>query len=109
MSVLETIGNLEEKLQELDQQFKQQSDMVLAEQSVDFNLLSEIKDPVELNMMLKRVIKEIVVFNLKKSWRIKVQYLNGHSQSFRWDGYSMSFVSDTKKLLDYMNSIREPE
>lgn len=65
MSVLETIGNLEEKLQELDQQFKQQSDMVLAEQSVDFNLLSEIKDPIELNMMLKRVIKEITVFNLK--------------------------------------------
>ncbi|GIP83894.1 TPA: recombinase family protein [Escherichia coli] len=107
MSVLETIGNLEEKLQELDQQFKQQSDMVLAEQSVDFNLLSEIKDPIELNMMLKRVIKEITVFNLKKSWRIKVQYLNGHSQSFRWDGYSMSFVSDSKKLLEYMNAEKE--
>lgn len=109
MSVLETIGNLEEKLQELDQQFKQQSDMVIAEQSVDFNLLSDIKDPVELNMMLKRVIREITVFDLKKSWRIKVQYLNGHSQSFRWNGKEMSFVSDSKKLLDFMNSISEPE
>lgn len=109
MSVLETIGNLEEKLQELDQQIKQQTDMVIAEQSVDFNLLSDIKDPVELNMMLKRVIREITVYNTSKHWRIKVKYLNGHSQSFRWDGQNMSFVSDSKKLLDFMNAEKENE
>lgn len=109
MSVLETIGNLEEKLQELDQQIKQQTDMVIAEQSVDFNLLSDIKDPVELNMMLKRVLREITVYNTSKHWRIKVKYLNGHSQSFRWDGQNMSFVSDSKKLLDFMNAEKETE
>ncbi|HBZ8158489.1 TPA: recombinase family protein [Escherichia coli] len=109
LSVLQTISNLEEKIQELDQEIKQQQDMVISEQSVDLNLLQEIKVPVELNMMLKRVIREITVFNLKKSWRIKVQYLNGHSQSFRWDGQNMSFVSDSKKLLDFMNSVKETE
>lgn len=109
MSVLTTISNLEEKLQELDQAISKQTDMVISENSVDFNLLSEVKDPLELNMLLKRVIKSIVVSNLEKSWRIKVLYLNGHSQSFRWDGKNITFKSDTKKLLEFMNSIEEKE
>ncbi|GCQ31704.1 recombinase family protein [Escherichia coli] len=109
MSVLTTISNLEEKLQELDQAISKQTDMVISENSVDFNLLSEVKDPLELNMLLKRVIKSIVVSNLEKSWRIKILYLNGHSQSFRWDGKNITFKSDTKKLLEFMNSIEEKE
>lgn len=109
VSVLQTIGNLEEKLQELDQAINQQQHLAISEQSVDLNLLQEIKDPVELNMMLKRVIREISVSNLKKSWRIKVTYLNGHTQSFRWDGKNISFKSDTKKLLEFMESMRESE
>ena len=109
VSVLQTIGNLEEKLQELDQAINQQQLLAISEQSVDLNLLQEIKDPVELNMMLKRVIREITVSNLKKSWRIKVTYLNGHTQSFRWDGKNISFKSDTKKLLEFMESMRESE
>ncbi|WP_116291246.1 recombinase family protein [Enterobacter hormaechei] len=108
-SVLQTIGSLEDKLQALDQAITEQNNRVMNEQSVDLNLLQEVQDPVELNMMLKRVIREITVFNLKKSWRIKVSYINGHSQSFRWDSKNISFKSDTEKLLDFMNSEREEE
>lgn len=109
LSVLQTISNLEEKLQELDQQIKQQTDTIVSENSVDLNLLQEIKDPLELNMMLKRVLREITVFNTSKYWRIKIQYLNGHSQSFRWDSKRITMKSDTKKLLDFMNSERTKE
>lgn len=104
ISVVQTISNLEDKLQELDQAIAEQNSMVMNERSVDLNLLQEVKNPLELNMMLKRVIREIKVSNLQKSWRLKVCYLNGHSQSFRWDGQNISFKSDTKKLLDFMKS-----
>ncbi|MGS7257731.1 recombinase family protein [Enterobacter hormaechei] len=109
LSVLQTISNLEDKLQELDQAIQNQNSMVMNERSVDLNLLQEVKDPLELNMMLKRVISEIRVSNLQKSWRIKVLYRNGHSQSFRWNGKEISFKSDTKKLLDFISSEREEE
>ncbi|MDM4526623.1 recombinase family protein [Klebsiella michiganensis] len=100
ISVIQTINNLEEKLQRLEESIKQQNNMIISEQAVDFNLLQEIKDPQELNMMLKRVIEKIIVFNIGKRWRVKVMYRNKHSQSFIWDGEKISFISDTNKLLD---------
>ncbi|EKT3983751.1 recombinase family protein [Klebsiella aerogenes] len=103
MSVLQTIGNLEEKLQELDKQINEQQSNIRAENSVDINLLRDIEDPVELNLMLKRLIKEITVSETGKRWRIKVKYLNGHSQGFVWNGSKMSFITDTKKILDIHN------
>lgn len=107
ISVIQTINNLEEKLQGLEEKIKQQNSMIISEQAFDFNLLQEIKDPQELNMMLKRVIEQIIVFNIDKRWRIKVMYRNKHSQSFIWDGEKVSFISDTKKLLELIKSQTE--
>ncbi|WP_096388137.1 recombinase family protein [Hafnia sp. CBA7124] len=104
ISVIQTINNLEEKLQELEGKIKQQNKMIISERAFDFNLLQEIKDPQELNMMLKRVIEKIIVFNIGKRWRIKVMYRNKHTQSFIWDGEKMSFISDTKKLVELSKS-----
>ncbi|HCD4408538.1 TPA: recombinase family protein, partial [Klebsiella pneumoniae] len=100
VSVIQTINNLEEKLQRLEEKIKEQNSMIISEQAFDLNLLQEIKDPQELNMMLKRVIEQIIVFNIGKRWRVKVMYRNKHSQNFIWDGEKISFISDTKKLLE---------
>ncbi|HFP9445116.1 TPA: recombinase family protein [Raoultella ornithinolytica] len=107
ISVIQTINNLEEKQQGLEENIKQQNSMIISEQAFDFNLLQEIKDPQELNMMLKRVIEQIIVFNIGKRWRVKVMYRNKHSQSFIWDGEKISFISDTKKLLELFKSQTE--
>ncbi|HEN4900028.1 TPA: recombinase family protein [Klebsiella pneumoniae] len=107
ISVIQTINNLEEKLQQLEENIKHQNSMIISEQAFDFKLLQEIKDPQELNMMLKRVIEQIIVFNIGKRWRVKVLYRNKHSQSFIWDGEKISFISDTKKLLELLKSQTE--
>ncbi|CAH5359394.1 MULTISPECIES: recombinase family protein [Klebsiella pneumoniae complex] len=107
VSVIQTINNLEEKLQRLEEKIKEQNSMIISEQAFDLNLLQEIKDPQELNMMLKRVIEQIIVFNIGKRWRVKVMYRNKHSQNFIWDGEKISFISDTKKLLELFKSQTE--
>ncbi|EFK8180062.1 recombinase family protein, partial [Escherichia coli] len=100
LSVLQTINNLEEKLQELEEKIKHQDNIIASEKTFNINTLRETKDPQQLNMMLKRVIENIIVFNIGKRWRIKILYRNKHSQSFIWDGSNITFVSDTKKLLE---------
>ncbi|HCD6023709.1 TPA: recombinase family protein, partial [Citrobacter freundii] len=103
-SVIQTINNLEDKLHELEEKIKKQNSMIISERAFDLNLLQEIKDPQELNMMLKRVIEQITVYNIGKKWRIKVLYRNKHVQSFLWDGEKISFITDTKEILDLVNS-----
>lgn len=107
ISVIQTINNLEEKLQGLEAKIKQQDSIIISEKAFDFHRLQEIKDPQEMNMMLKRVIEKITVFNIGKKWRVKVTYRNKHSQSFIWDGEKISFISDTKKLLELIKSHAE--
>lgn len=71
--------------------------MIISERAFDLNLLQEIKDPQELNMMLKRVIEQITVYNIGKKWRIKVLYRNKHVQSFLWDGEKLVLLLILKK------------
>lgn len=103
-SVIQTIHNLEKKVEELEAKIKMQNSMIISEQAFDFNFLQEIQQPQELNMMLKRIIENITIYNIGKKWRIKVLYRNRHVQSFIWDGEKTSFISDTKKILDLANS-----
>lgn len=86
VSVIQTINNLEEKQQNIEEEIRKQNSMIISEKSFDIRLLQDIKDPQELNMMLKRVIDRITVYNIDKIWRIKVTYKNSHIQSFIWDG-----------------------
>ena len=104
ISVIQTISTLEEKLEEIESKIKQQNSMIISENAFDINLLQEVKEPQKLNMMLKRVIEQITVSNTGKKWWIKVLYRNRHIQSFIWDGEKITFCSDTKKILDYINS-----
>jgi len=104
MSVIQTINNLEDKLQVLEEKIKQENSILISEKAFNSNLLQEIKEPQELNMMLKRIIESITIFNSGKSWRIKILYRNKHTQNFIWDGEKISFMSDTKKLLDVTKS-----
>lgn len=105
MSVIQTINNLEEKLLELEAKIKHQKSIIISEKAFNFNLLQEIKEPQELNMLLKRIVEQITVFNTGKKWRIKVQYRNRHTQNFVWDGEKISFRSDTKKLLEFIKTL----
>jgi len=104
ISVIQTIHNLEKKAEKLEAKIKMQNSMIISEQAFDFNLLQDIQDPQELNMMLKRIIENITIYNIGKKWRIKVLYKNRHVQSFIWDGEKVSFLSDTKKILDLANT-----
>ncbi len=104
ISVIQTISTLEEKLEEIESKIKQQNSMIISENAFDINLLQDVKEPQKLNMMLKRVIEQITVSNTGKKWWIKVLYRNRHIQSFIWDGEKITFCSDTKKTLDYINS-----
>ncbi|MDW2741475.1 recombinase family protein [Atlantibacter subterraneus] len=103
-SVIQTISTLEENLDKIESKIKQQNNMIISENSFDIKDLQEIKEPQKLNMMLKRVIEQITVSNIGKKWWIKVLYRNRHIQSFIWDGKEITFFSDTKKILDYINS-----
>lgn len=103
-SVIQTINNLEDKLQEVEEKIKQQNSMIISERAFELKPLQDIKDPQELNMMLKRIIESIIVYNIGKKWRIKVQYRNEHVQSFLWDGENITFITDTKEILDLVNS-----
>lgn len=104
ISVIQTISTLEGKLEQIESKIKQQNSMIISENAFDINLLQEVKEPQKLNMMLKRVIEQITVSNTGKKWWIKVLYRNRHIQSFIWDGEKITFCSDTKKTLDYINS-----
>lgn len=104
ISVIQTISTLEEKLEEIESKIKQQNSMIILENAFDIKLLQDVKEPQKLNMMLKRVIEQITVSNTGKNWWIKVLYRNRHIQSFIWDGEKITFCSDTKKILDYINS-----
>ncbi|MDH0061470.1 recombinase family protein [Leclercia adecarboxylata] len=104
ISVIQTISTLEGKLEQIESKIKQQNSMIISENAFDINLLQEVKEPQKLNMMLKRVIEQITVSNTGKKWWIKVLYRNRHIQSFIWDGEKITFCSDTKKILDYINS-----
>jgi uncharacterized alpha-E superfamily protein len=103
-SVIQTINNLEDKLQEVEEKIKQQNSMIISERAFDLKQLQDIKDPQELNMILKRIIESIIVYNIGKKWRIKVKYRNKHVQSFLWDGENITFITDTKEILDLVNS-----
>ncbi|ECF8134992.1 recombinase family protein, partial [Salmonella enterica] len=63
VSVIQTISNLEEKLQITEEKIKHQNNLIISEKSFDFRLLQDIKNPQELNLMLKRVIDKIIIFN----------------------------------------------
>ncbi|MBS6928434.1 MAG: recombinase family protein [Finegoldia magna] len=107
VSVIQTISNLEEKLQITEDKIKTQNNLIISEESFNFNLLQKTKDPQELNLMLKRVIDKIIIFNSGENWRIKIAYRNKHSQNFLWDGKKISFRSDTKQLLQYIKAYTE--
>jgi hypothetical protein len=81
--------------------------MIISEQALTLSCC-EIKDPQELNMMLKRVIEQIIVFNIGKRWRVKkfCTETNTLRASF---GMVKKLASSliTKKLLELFKSQTE--
>ena len=77
----------------------------------DVKTLSSISDAQEYNQHLKRLVKQIVVYQINgpKNLRIKVHKTDGHYQNFLVKDNKILFKSDTKalkELIDEFNKAR---
>ncbi|MGP9418859.1 hypothetical protein HX889_41510 [Pseudomonas reactans] len=71
--------------------------------AVDIEKLSSVTDSLELNVLLKRILKGITVSPTGKNWRIEVGHISGDTQGFILTNGELRFVTDTiklRKLLD---------
>ncbi|ECP2698080.1 recombinase family protein [Salmonella enterica] len=105
MSVLKTIQKLE---QELDILLNTHVEEPI---QADVKTLSSISDAQEYNQHLKRLVKQIVVYQINgpKNLRIKVHKTDGHYQNFLVKDNKILFKSDTKalkELIDEFNKAR---
>ncbi|HFG0655231.1 TPA: recombinase family protein [Salmonella enterica] len=105
MSVLKTIQKLE---QELDILLNTHIEEPV---QADVKTLNSISDAQEYNQHLKRLVKQIVVYQINgpKNLRIKVHKTDGHYQNFLVKDGKFLFKSDTKalkELIDEFNKAR---
>ncbi|EBW3236377.1 recombinase family protein [Salmonella enterica subsp. enterica serovar Kuessel] len=105
MSVLKTIQKLEQELDIL------LNTHVEEPVQADVKTLSSISDAQEYNQHLKRLVKQIVVYQINgpKNLRIKVHKTDGHYQNFLVKDNKITFKSDTKalkELIDEFNKAR---
>lgn len=105
MSVLKTIQKLE---QELDILLNTHIEEPV---QADVKTLSSISDAQEYNQHLKRLVKQIVVYQINgpRNLRIKVHKTDGHYQNFLVKDNKILFKSDTKalkELIDEFNKAR---
>lgn len=105
MSVLKTIQKLE---QELDILLNTHIEEPV---QADVKTLSSISDAQEYNQHLKRLVKQIVVYQINgpSNLRIKVHKTDGHYQNFLVKDNKILFKSDTKalkELIDEFNKAR---
>ena len=105
MSVLKTIQKLEQELDIL------LNTHVEEPVQADVKTLSSISDAQEYNQHLKRLVKQIVVYQINgpKNLRIKVHKTDGHYQNFLVKDNKILFKSDTKalkELIDEFNKAR---
>ncbi|MCX9044960.1 hypothetical protein NLN79_24735, partial [Citrobacter portucalensis] len=105
MSVLKTIQKLEQELDIL------MNTHVEEPVQADVKTLSSISDAQEYNQHLKRLVKQIVVYQINgpRNLRIKVHKTDGHYQNFLVKDNKILFKSDTKalkELIDEFNKAR---
>ncbi|ELT1236941.1 recombinase family protein [Salmonella enterica] len=105
ISVLKTIQKLEQELDIL------LNTHVEEPVQADVKTLSSISDAQEYNQHLKRLVKQIVVYQINgpKNLRIKVHKTDGHYQNFLIKDGKVLFKSDTKalkELIDEFNKAR---
>ncbi|WP_199556964.1 recombinase family protein [Enterobacter kobei] len=105
ISVLKTIQKLE---QELDILLNTHIEEPV---QADVKTLNSISDAQEYNQHLKRLVKNIVVYQMNgpKNLRIKVHKTDGHYQNFLVKDGKILFRSDTKamkELIDEFNKAR---
>ncbi len=105
MSVLKTIQKLEQELDIL------LNTHVEEPVQADVKTLRSISDAQEYNQHLKRLVKQIAVYQVNgpKNLRIKVHKTDGHYQNFLVKDGKVLFKSDTKalkELIDEFNKTR---
>lgn len=105
MSVLKSIQNLENELSLLMDKARSIETPTIE----DVRTLASINDAQEYNQHLKRVVRQITVYQQgsPKNLRIKVLKTDGHYQNFLVKDSKVLFKSDTKALKEILNGFKE--
>ncbi|EKN3687828.1 TPA: recombinase family protein [Yersinia enterocolitica] len=107
VSVIKTIGTLEERLKTVTDLILQNEREQRGIDAVQSETLSSITDGLELNLLLKRVLKSITVSASGNGWAVKVLHLSGHKQNFLMVDGKIKFLSDTIALQKLLASFKE--
>ncbi|MEI7279733.1 recombinase family protein, partial [Pectobacterium atrosepticum] len=102
-SVIKTISTMEARVKEITEQQAKVEREQRGIDAVNNAKLSSITDSLELNLMLKRVLKSITVTRSGSSWAVRIFHLSGHTQSFMLDNGKLKFVSDSIALKNLLN------
>ncbi|WP_288443610.1 recombinase family protein [uncultured Serratia sp.] len=107
LSVIKSIGTMESRLKEITDQIAKDEREQRGIEAVKSEKLSSITDGLELNLLLKRVLKSITVFRSGNGWAVKVLHLSGHKQNFLMVDGEIKFLSDTIALQNLLAGFRE--
>ncbi|MCW2482791.1 hypothetical protein [Candidatus Symbiopectobacterium sp. NZEC135] len=102
MSVIKTIGDMEARVKKITEEIEKGEREQRGINAVNSAKLSSITDSLELNLLLKRVLKSITVTRSGLGWAVIIYHLSGDTQSFMLDNGKLRFVSDSialRKLL----------
>ena len=98
---------MEARLKEITDQIAKDEREQRGIEAVKSEKLSSITDGLELNLLLKRVLKSITVFRSGNGWAVKVLHLSGHKQNFLMVDGEIKFLSDTIALQNLLAGFRE--
>lgn len=106
LSVIKTIGDMEARVKKITEEIEKGEREQRGINAVNSAKLSSITDSLELNLLLKRVLKSITVTRSGLGWAVIIYHLSGDTQSFMLDNGKLRFVSDSialrKLLAEYM-------
>jgi DNA invertase Pin-like site-specific DNA recombinase len=107
LSVIKSIGTMESRLKEITEQIAKDECEQRGIEAVKSEKLSSITDGLELNLLLKRVLKSITVIRSGRGWAVRVLHLSGHKQNFLMVDGEIKFLSDTIALQKLLAGFRE--
>lgn len=109
LSVIKSIGTMESRVKEITEQITKDAREQRGIDAVQNEKLSSITDGLELNLLLKRVLKSITVTRSGNGWVVKILHLSGHKQNFLMVDGEIKFMSDTIALQKLLAGFREEE
>lgn len=107
LTVLQTIRKLEHRLKEVTEAILNTEHKQRGIDAVDVEKLSSITDALELNILLKRILRSITVSGSGLKWNVKIEHISGDTQSFFMINGQIGLVSDSIALREQLLSFHE--